>query len=62
MDLDAAHLSSLSSSLGELTHRVTQLAEGYQGSARADVAADLFDVERNLKAANRRLAALVAKL
>ena len=62
MDIDAAHLSSLSSSLSELTNRVTVLAEGFQGSARADVAADLFDVERNLKAANRRLAALVAKL
>lgn len=62
MDLDAAHLSSLSSSLRELTDRVTVLAEGYQGSPREDVAADLYDVERNLKAASRRLAALVAKL
>jgi len=62
MDLDAAQLSSLSSSLGELTDRITALAEGYQGSPREDVAADLFDVERNLKAAARRLGALVAKL
>jgi hypothetical protein len=62
MDLDVAHLSSLSSSLRELTERVTALAEGLQGSPRANVAADLFDVERSLKAASRRLAALVAKL
>jgi hypothetical protein len=62
MDLDVAHLSSLSTSLRELTDRVTALAEGFHTSPREDVAADLYDVERNLKAASRRLSALLAKL
>jgi hypothetical protein len=62
MELDTAHLSSLSSALEDLTDRITALANGYQGSPREDVAADLFDVERNLQAAHRRLRALVAKL
>ena len=62
MDLDAAHLSSLSTSLSDLTARVTALAEGFHSSPREDVAADLYDVERNLKAASRRLPRCVAKL
>lgn len=55
MALDTAQLSSLASALGELRERVTTLAEGYQGSPREDVAADLYEVERNLIAATRRL-------
>jgi Mg2+ and Co2+ transporter CorA len=62
MELDTAHLSSLSSALEDLSDRITALANGYQGSPREDVAADLYDVERNLQAAHRRLRALVAKL
>jgi hypothetical protein len=59
MELDTAHLSSLSTALGELTDRVTELADGYQGSPREDVAADLYEVERLLQAAHRRLGSLV---
>lgn len=59
MELDAAHLSSLSTALGELTQRVTDLAEGFQGSPREDAAAALYEVERNLQAAHRRLRSLV---
>jgi Mg2+ and Co2+ transporter CorA len=62
MELDVAHLSSLSTALDDLTDRITALADGYQGSPREDVAADLYDVERNLQAANRRLRALLAKI
>jgi Mg2+ and Co2+ transporter CorA len=62
MELDPAALSSLSSALGELADRVTVLAEGYQGSPRQDVASDLFDVERHLKAAHRRLSSLLSRL
>lgn len=62
MDLDAAQLSSLSTALQDLTDRVTALADGYQSSPREDVAADLYDVERNLQAALRRLRGLVDKL
>ena len=59
MELDTAQLSSLTTSLGELTDRVAAMAEGFSGSPREDVAADLFDVERHLKAAHRRLRALL---
>lgn len=62
MELDVTHLSSLSSALGDLTERITSLADGYQGSPREDVAADLYDVERHLQAAHRRLRGLVNKL
>jgi hypothetical protein len=62
MELDAAHLSSLSTALTDLTDRVTALADGYQGSPREDVAADLYDVERSLRAADRRMQALLHKL
>lgn len=62
MELDAAMLSSLSSSLGELTDRVTALADEYQGSPREDVAADLYEVERSLRTAHRRLTALLHKI
>lgn len=60
--LDAAHLSSLSTALEDLTERITSLADGYQESPREDVAADLYDVERHLQAASRRLRSLVNKL
>jgi Mg2+ and Co2+ transporter CorA len=62
MELDAALLSSLSSALRDLTQRITSLADGYQGSPREDVAADLYEVERHLQAADRRLGQLVTKL
>ena len=61
MSLDVAQLSSLSTALDDLTHRITTLADDYQSSPRADVAADLFEVERSLQAAGRRLRALLAK-
>jgi Mg2+ and Co2+ transporter CorA len=59
VDLDHAQLSALSSSLADLAERVTTLADRYQGSPREDVAADLYDVERHLQAADRRLRALL---
>lgn len=62
MELDAAHLSSLSTALEDLTKRITTLADDYQGSPREDVAADLYDVERHLQSAHRRLRTLVDKV
>jgi hypothetical protein len=61
MPLDAAALSSLSTALDDLTKRITTLADAYQTSPREDVAADLYEVERNLQAAARRLKAVLAK-
>src|SRR3546814_17627050 len=62
MGLDAAQLSALSTALDDLTTHITGLADGYQGSPREDVAADLFAVERNLRAARRRLSALLPRI
>jgi hypothetical protein len=59
VELDQAQLSSLSTSLADLVQRVTSMADGFQGSPREDVAADLYDVERHLQAASRRLKALI---
>jgi len=62
MQLDPASLSSLSTALDDLTARVTGLADGLQGSPREDVAADLYEVERSLQAASRRLRSLLERL
>ncbi len=59
MALDLAQLSSLSTALEELSQRVTTLADEHQGSTREDAAADLYEVERHLFAASRRLKALL---
>lgn len=48
-------LSSLRTALAELTERVTEMANELEGSRRDDVAALLYDAERSLLAANRRL-------
>jgi len=55
MPLDTAQLSSLSTALDDLSRRVTELADQLKGSPREDVAADLYEVERHLMAAGRRL-------
>ena len=62
MELDAAQLSSLSSSLEQITERVVAIADQFSGAPREDLAADLYDVERHLNAANRRLKGLVDRL
>jgi hypothetical protein len=50
-----AELSSITSTLAELMHRVTALAEQARDSQDADLAAELFNVERGLHGALRRL-------
>jgi hypothetical protein len=62
MELDAAQLSSLSSALEQLTDRIVAIANEFAGSPRENAAADLYDVERHLNAANRRLKSLVDRL
>ncbi len=52
---NAASLSSVATALAELTARVTAIADDLSGSAREDVAGVLFEVERSLAAAARRL-------
>jgi hypothetical protein len=50
-----AELSSITSTLAELTQRVTALAEHARDGGDADLAAELFTVERDLRGALRRL-------
>ena len=50
-----AELSSITSTLTDLARRVTVLAERSRDGADADLAAELFAVERDLRGALRRL-------
>ena len=50
-----AELSSITSTLTELARRVTALAERARDDADADLASQLFAVERDLRGALRRL-------
>ena len=50
-----AELSSLASTLTEVTRRVTGLAEQARAEGDDDVAHELFTVERSLRGALRRL-------
>jgi hypothetical protein len=59
MALDIAQLSSLSTALDDIAQRVTAIADEHHGTAREDVAADLYEVERHLHSATRRLRALL---
>ena len=51
----AAELSSIRTALEELTQRITGLAEGHSGDEDDPLAQGLFDVERVLGDALRRL-------
>jgi hypothetical protein len=55
MESDRAELSALATSLDDLTTRLTATADRYQSSPRADVADGLYEVERSLVAAGRKL-------
>jgi hypothetical protein len=56
MESDRAQLSAMASTLEDLTRRITDIASGYQGSPREDVAQGLYDTERALISAGRQLA------
>jgi hypothetical protein len=55
-------LDSLATALGDLTERIVSVADRYAGTSRDSVAADLYDVERNLRAASRKLAKVVRQM
>lgn len=55
-----AELSSISTGLEELSKRVTVIAEGFAGSRRDDLAAELYRVERALGSASRTLGRVVS--
>jgi hypothetical protein len=50
-----AELSSVATSLDELLSRITRMAEGLTVDEREVVGPDLFEVERSLRAARRRV-------
>lgn len=56
-----AQLASLSTALDELTERVTATADGVRAEDE-ELALDLYEVERSLRAAGRRLGAVVRRL
>jgi hypothetical protein len=56
-----AELSSITSTLEELARRIENLAVSHEKDGRADVAVDLYEVERSLNASVRRLSRLVAE-
>jgi hypothetical protein len=55
MESDRAELSALATTLDDLTARLTAAAGRYQGSPRDDVADGLYEVERSLVTASRKL-------
>lgn len=55
-------LSSIATALAELTRQVTAIAEQLEQSERDDLAKELFEAERALLAAGRRLARVVDAL
>jgi ABC-type transporter Mla subunit MlaD len=59
MDDERPQLASIATALDELTDRITTIAEGTATTA-ADVSADLYEIERILRQAARRLDRLVS--
>lgn len=55
-----AELSSLSSTLDELRRRIEARAEAHQRAGDEETAIDLYEIERSLNMALRRLSKLVA--
>ena len=50
-----AELSSVATSLDELLSRITRITEGLTADERELVGPDLFEVERSLRGARRRV-------
>ncbi|MEX2658422.1 MAG: hypothetical protein WD232_01900 [Acidimicrobiales bacterium] len=59
---EGPQLSSIASALSELTDRLTAIAETMAGTEREDVATALFEVERSLTTASRRLETVLRDL
>jgi len=54
-----AELSSVASGLEELATRIARITEGLELAEREIVGPDLFEVERSLRSAQRRLTRLM---
>ena len=58
----APELSSITTALGDITRRVTTIAERSQGTDLDWLSSTLFDVERSLVDATRRLSSATTAL
>ena len=58
--MSRSELSSLSTSLDELARRLSAFAEDAAANKRDDLASELFEIERALLGAARRLTRLIA--
>jgi hypothetical protein len=56
-----AELSSINATVDELRGRIARLAEGHESKGDEDAATELYEVERSLAAATRRLTRLVSR-
>lgn len=52
---DSAELSSIATVLDDLQSRVVEVADRWRAIEREDVSGDLYDVERSLRSAQRRI-------
>ena len=59
METDRAQLASVATGLDELTQRITHLADATSGPEGEHVASELYEIERSLQQAARRLERLV---
>jgi len=59
---ERAQLLSIATSLDELTARITVTADRLSGAGDDNAAADLYEVERTLHNANRRLARIISAM
>ena len=59
MDHERAQLAPVATALDELTRRITDLAESYGGGSDDQVSSELYEIERSLQQAARRLDRLV---
>ena len=55
MDDERAPLSAIGTALDELTRRITELADDYQRGSNGQLAIELYEIERALQQAGRRL-------
>ena len=59
---DAADLASVRTGIEDLSGRVLAVADGYASGPDEDLASRLYEVERNLLAAARRLGGILKEL
>jgi len=62
MDVDRAELSTISTALEDLNRRITAMADRNAGTRREGLSIELYEVERSLRAARRRLAKALKEL